>query len=313
VDITVILCTLNGARSLGKTLNSVAASTLPEEVDWEVLVVDNNSTDQTREVVEEFCRRFPGRIRYLFEPQPGKSFALNSGCREARGDVLAFLDDDATVEPTWLYNLTKALAGDAWAGAGGRTILQWPSSLPRWLSIEGPYARHYLPGFDRGETARELMEPPYGTNMAFRKKIFEKYGGFRTDLGPSPNREIPHFLEDAEFGSRVLAAGEKLRYEPSAVAYHAIREDRIRKTYFLRRCYDWGRAKARLSPMPRLHLLCSFAAWVLRWMTATEPRKRYHHKLVVRERLGSMAELYRQWREGTTEAGPYATLQGKSV
>jgi hypothetical protein len=65
-----------------------------------------------------------------------------------------------------------------------------------------------LPGFDKGETAGELAETPYGANMAYRKKMFDKYGGFRTDLGPSPNPEIPHFFEDAEFGSRVLAAGE---------------------------------------------------------------------------------------------------------
>ena len=67
-----------------------------------MLVVDNNSSDQTREVVEEFADRYPGRFRYLFEPQPGKSYALNSGIREARGTVLAFIDDDVTVEPSWL-------------------------------------------------------------------------------------------------------------------------------------------------------------------------------------------------------------------
>jgi glycosyltransferase involved in cell wall biosynthesis len=308
MDITVILCTLNGCRSLGKTLNSVAASALPEGVEWEVLVVDNNSTDQTREVVEEFCRRFPGRFRYLFEPQPGKSFALNSGCRQAEGDILAFLDDDSTVEPTWLQNLTSALGGDEWAGAGGRIVLRWPLALPAWLSIEGPYARHYFPAFDEGERAKELMRPPYGPNMAFRKKTFEKYGGFRTDLGPSPNREVPRLFEDTEFGSRVLAAGEKLRYEPSAVVYVAIPEDRIRKTYFLGRSFDWGRAEAKLFGIPSVHLLCSFGGWVVRWMMAVEPRKRYHRKLVVWEKLGSIVELYRQWHEGRTKSEPYATL-----
>ena len=153
MNITVILCTFNGCRSLGKTLNSLAAATLPEGVEWEVLVVDNNSTDQTREVVEDFCRRFPGRFRYLFEARPGKSFALNSGCREARGDVVAFVDDDVIVAPTWLQNLTGALHNGEWAGAGGRTTLQWPSSLPPWLSIEGPNVRHYLGDFDQGDTA----------------------------------------------------------------------------------------------------------------------------------------------------------------
>lgn len=304
MNITVILCTLNGCGTLGNTLNSLAVSTLPKGIEWEVLVVDNNSTDQTREVVEEFCRRFPGRFGYLFEPQPGKSFALNSGCREARGDVLAFLDDDTTVEPTWLQNLTQALHGDEWAGAGGRIVLRWPSPLPGWLSIEGPYARHYFPAFDEGEEAKRLMRPPYGANMAFRKKMFEKYGGFRADLGPSPNGKVPRLFDDTEFGSRVLAAGEKLRYEPSAVVCVAIPEDRIRRAYFLGRCFDWGRGEAKLFGKPRLHLLCSTATWMVRWMITLEPRKRYHRKLVVWEKMGSIAGLYRQWQEGNANREP---------
>ena len=308
VDITVILCTLNGCRSLGKTLESLAASVLPDGVEWEVLVVDNNSTDQTREVVEDFCRRFPGRFRYLFEGRPGKSFALNSGCREARGDVLAFSDDDVTVPPNWLQNLTGCLRSGDWAGAGGRIVLQWPSSLPRWLAIEGPYARHTLPRFDYGDTAKDLAVAPYGPNMAFRKSVFEKYGGFRTDLGPSPNRSVPRLFDDTEFGDRLLAAGERLRYEPSAVIYHVVAEDRIRKRHFLDRCFDWGRAEARLSVIPRVHLLCSLLAWIVRWTMVLEPRKRFHHKLVVWEKVGSVVELCRQALRGMTRKEPGATL-----
>lgn len=109
MNITVILCTYNRCESLAKALESAAALRLPESVEWEVLVVDNNSTDQTREVVEAFCRRHTGRFRYLFERQQGKSYALNAGIREAGGNVLAFTDEDVTVEPPWLKNLTAAL------------------------------------------------------------------------------------------------------------------------------------------------------------------------------------------------------------
>jgi glycosyltransferase involved in cell wall biosynthesis len=122
MKITVILCTYNRCQNLAKALNSVAASRLPRSVEWEVLVIDNNSSDQTREVVEDFCRLHPRRSRCLFEPQQGKSHALNAGIREARGDVLAFMDDDVTVEPTWLQNLTTSLQDDEWAGAGGRPL-----------------------------------------------------------------------------------------------------------------------------------------------------------------------------------------------
>src|SRR5712691_696604 len=114
--ISLILCTHNRCESLARGLNSAAALTLPDSVPWEVLVVDNNSNDQTRKVVEEFCHQNPGRFRYLFEPQPGLSYARNAGIREARGDIIAFMDDDVIVEPTWLQNLTANMRNCEWAG-----------------------------------------------------------------------------------------------------------------------------------------------------------------------------------------------------
>src|SRR5579862_5854161 len=105
MDITVILCTYNRCDSLRKTLSSVAASGVPDNVTWEILVVDNNSKDRTRETVEDFCRAYPNRFRYLFEPCQGKSYALNAGISNSMGNILVFTDDDVTFEPTWLWNL----------------------------------------------------------------------------------------------------------------------------------------------------------------------------------------------------------------
>ena len=119
MKITVILCTFNRSESLARALESVAVSRLPDSVDWEVLVVDNNSQDQTRDVTENFCREYPGRFRYLFEAKPGKSNALNTAIREAQGDVLSFMDDDVIVEATWLQSLTASLRNGNWSGAGG--------------------------------------------------------------------------------------------------------------------------------------------------------------------------------------------------
>ena len=243
MKITTILCTYNRCQSLAKALDSVAASTVPEPVEWEVLVVDNNSRDQTREVVEDFCRRYPGRFRYMFEPQRGKSHALNAGIREAQGDVLAFTDDDVAVEPTWLQNLTAALCSGEWVGSGGRVLTERNFSLPRWLTLEERYALAPLAMFDLGLDAGPLSEPPFGNNMAFQKKMFNKYGCFRTDLGPQPGSEIRS--EDTEFGGRLLAAGERLRYEPSAVVYHSVPENRLQKKYFLAWWFDKARADLR--------------------------------------------------------------------
>jgi glycosyltransferase involved in cell wall biosynthesis len=309
LKITVILCTHNRCRSLARALESVAASELPTSIEWDVLVVDNNSRDQTREVVEVFCRRDPGRFRYLFEPQPGKSYALNRGIREACGEILAFMDDDVTVEPTWLQNLTATLHDNEWVGAGGRILPEKAFSLPRWLALDGPYAMSgILALFDLGDTAGQLKLTPFGTNMAFRKKMFEKYGGFRTDLGPTPGSEIRN--EDTEFGRRVMEAGEHLRYEPSAVVYHEVPQHRLRKEYFLRWRFDYGRAKIRVKIMnPDVwgipwryisisnRLLRVLPRTTMRWLLTSDPRERFFNKCLVFMTIGEIVEIYRQGSE----------------
>jgi glycosyltransferase involved in cell wall biosynthesis len=303
MKITVILCTYNRCTSLAKALQSVAASEAPELVEWEVLVVDNNSQDQTRSVVEDFCRQNPGRFRYLFEPQQGKSHALNSGIREARGDVLAFMDDDVTVEFTWLQNLTACLQSGEWAGAGGRIVPANAISPPPWLPLDGPYNMGgMLALFDLGEKACALDQPPFGTNMAFQKRVFEKYGGFRTDLGPCPGSEMRN--EDTEFGRRLLAAGERLRYEPSAVVYHDVPETRLTKKYLLTFWFDHGRAATRevgrrpnIGGIPRHYISIPKAAILLmgrtlRWLLTWKPQTRFYRKGWVWMTAGEIAEVY---------------------
>lgn len=310
MKITVILCTYNRCQSLAKALDSVAASTVSESVEWEVLVVDNNSRDRTRDVVEDFCRRYPGRFRYLFEPQQGKSYALNSGIRGARGDILAFLDDDVTVEPTWLQNLTVPLKDGQWAGSGGR-ILPPPSFLPpRWLAIGGPngLAGILCAHFDSGDEAKQLDKPPYGTNMAFRKEMFDRYGDFRVDMGPRPGSEIRN--EDTEFGRRLMTGGERLRYEPSAVVYHEVPENRLRKEFFLAWWFDFGRAQIREVGMrPKVYgiprhyfsipnnILRVLPFRTLRWLVTLNPHRRFHYKCLAWATAGTIAEIWHQSRE----------------
>jgi glycosyltransferase involved in cell wall biosynthesis len=290
MKITVILCTYNRSGYLRTALDSVAASILPESVGWYVLVVDNNSNDQTREVVEEYCAKYPDHFKYLFEPTPGKSHALNAGILAADGDVLVFMDDDVTVEPTWLQNLTAALSKGDWAGTGGRIILQWPASVPEWLAKEGPLARHGFPGFDQGTEQCALIGPPFGTNMAFRKTMFEKHGGFRLDLGPSPHNEIRN--EDTEFGRRLLSAGERIRYEPDAIVYHPVPAEKLTKKHLLKWGFDKGRGDAREINVRPSQGSRQLAAWIFRWLTAFDPVKRFHAKVIVWEKAGALREWW---------------------
>jgi glucosyl-dolichyl phosphate glucuronosyltransferase len=308
VRISVILCTYNRHLYLKKALESLACSVLPGSTDWEVIVVDNRSSDQTPDVVKEFATQYPGRFRYVPEPKQGKSHALNTGIRQSRGDVLAFVDDDATVEPGWLWNLTKALNDGDWAGAGGRTRLGESLSLPRWLALSGPcdLGGVLAAQFDLGDEPGQLDKAPYGVNMAYRKTMFEKYGGFRTDLGPRPGSEIRN--EDTEFGNRLLAAGERLRYEPSAIVYHPAPKNRIRREFFLKWYFDYGRAgilevgrRPDVWGIQRRYWSIAKIAVVLltvrmmRWFLSLDPSKRFFHKCFVWATVGQMVEIYRQW------------------
>src|SRR5271167_4895867 len=166
-----------------------SAAQLPPGVEWELLIVDNNSKDQTREVAAKFTQSFPGRCRYVFESRQGKSWALNTGVTEAAGDILAFVDDDVVVDTGWLNKLTGVLQDQHWAGSGGRILPERDFVPPPWLSLEGRYALAPLAIFDLGKEAGELKEAPFGTNMAFRAEVFKKVGLFRTDLGPQPGSE----------------------------------------------------------------------------------------------------------------------------
>jgi glucosyl-dolichyl phosphate glucuronosyltransferase len=301
MDIAVVLCTYNRCHRLAEALESVAASQLPDSVSWEVLVVDNNSKDKTREVVEDFDRRYPGRFRYEFESRQGKSHALNSAIHKANADILAFMDDDVQVDSNWLCSLTSVLNDRKWSGSGGRILPEASFAPPRWLETKTRYALAPLAIFDLGAEPGELHEAPFGTNMAFRAEMFSKYGGFRTDLGPQPGSEIRS--EDTEFGARLLAGGERFWYEPSAVVYHPTQQERIRPAYFLAWWFDKARADIREHGVPQdtkwhingipLYLLGRFCAWSLRWLFTLDPGRRFSCKLKVWSIAGMIEECRR--------------------
>jgi glycosyltransferase involved in cell wall biosynthesis len=312
MKITVILCTYNRCDRLAKALESAAVQRLSGAVAWDVLVVDNNSRDRTREVVEEFSRKFPGRFRYRFEGQPGKSHALNAGLRDCDADILAFMDDDVTVDADWLERLTAGLAGGRWAGAGGSIVPDRSFTPPSWLPVEDRYGLAPLALFNLGPEAGPLLEPPFGTNMAFRREMFDQYGEFRTDLGPQPGSEIRG--EDTEFGRRLLNAGEQLRYEPLAVVYHSIAESRLRKEYFLRWWFDKARSdfrdfgvsienKRAIAGIP-LYLFRRLIIWTLRWAFSWKPSSRFSCRLKVWGVAGQIAECRQQRRSHSKRTDP---------
>ncbi len=302
MKITVIVCTYNRCRSLAITLESVARSVLPDLVEWDILVVDNNSTDETREVVEEWSRRYPRRVRYMFEAQQGISHARNAGIREAWGEILAFIDDDETAEANWLQNLTANLHTGEWIGAGGPVMPVWVHQRPSWLAVDSPFTLGPLSAWTADLQREQLTLPPVGANMAFRREAFERFGDFRTDLGRVG--ELLLHGEDTEFGRRLMAAGQKLRYEPSAVTHHPAEGGRLHKEYFLRWWFNKGRSDVREFENRSnakhvcgalLRLSRDIAIEAARWAMASSPSPRFICKLKIWEYAGEGYESYSMW------------------
>jgi GT2 family glycosyltransferase len=242
-------------------------------------------------------------VRYLFEPEPGKSFALNTGVRAARGDLLAFTDDDVLVDRHWLTSLEKIFAQFDCIGVAGRVVPVWWEPKPEWLELEDQQA---VVHFEYGEEPRRLELPPNGANMAFRRIAFEKYGLFRVDVGKTKHA---CGIEDREFGVRLLTAGQNLVYAPQAVIYHPVDSARLRKDYFLRWAYSFGRQLMRSGLRPQdavryfgipRYLFGSLLTNSFRWAATRDKKRRFQHLQHVYRDLGSISE---GWLNRTSQHG----------
>jgi glycosyltransferase involved in cell wall biosynthesis len=301
MDISIILCTYNRSQSLITVLENIQRLNGFPQITWETLVVDNNSTDETNAVVTRFVNNGRGNVRYIFEGRQGKSYALNTGIEAARGDILAFTDDDVIIDPNWLLNIKKTFGQYDCAGIGGKIIPVLPEKKPSWLRTDTLHPfMSALGSFDRGEECCELKEPPYGANIAFNKKVFIKHGLFRIDLGPTEGNTMGKG-EDVEFSQRLLAQGEKLMYVPDAVVYHRVQKERLEKKSFQSYYFNHGRYRTRTERdevpknaiyyfgVPRYMFKRLFRKG-LDWLFCFDPKRRTCYKLGYYELLGRIAE-----------------------
>jgi glucosyl-dolichyl phosphate glucuronosyltransferase len=241
--ISVLICTRNRADSLRQTLESLFSTQNVELPAWEVVVVES-STDHTRDVCREFAERFPGRFRYLTERKLGKSNALNTAIGAAKGDVLAFTDDDVLCAPDYLQAIRIVFTSDALDGAQGRVLLDCEDGWPKWLD------RHYLALMadlrDFGDIETDLDGTLCGTNMVVRAEVFREIGGFAPELGP----EGVGMWEDTEISLRMRQAGRRLIYAPKILVRHQWPRGRLTKSFLRRRFFEQGRAEAYYAPLP---------------------------------------------------------------
>ena len=240
---SVVIATYNRARDLRDTLASLAC--LQPDGDWEVIVVDNNSADGTRQVVSEAARTFPAPLRYLFERDQGRSPALNAGIRAARGDIIATTDDDVRVPPEWLNQAAEGLRRPDCDYVGGRVLPIWGAPRPAWVPDHGGKQWAVIALLDYGpEPIRFGSRVPLGVNMAFKRTAFERAGLFDPHTGRRAGTLLGQ--EVREWCIRARKAGVHGYYIPEMFVQHIVPAERLSKTYFRRWFYWRGISRAML-------------------------------------------------------------------
>ncbi len=242
--ISIIIATCNRCESLKNTFDSFLSQECDGTFEFEIIVVDNNSKDGTKVTVESYLPKLNGanasRLRYLFEPTKGKSYALNKGIREAKGNIIAFADDDVVVDSQWLRQIVQCLEEYRCDGIGGRILPSYPQETPQWIKDN----KHLLAGpivfYDQGESIKKYEKPMrefLGTNFVFKREVFDQCGLFRTDLGPG----TPRIGEDTEFVNRILNKNKVLYYCGKALVWHPVDVQRMTLRYLAKWYMTLGR------------------------------------------------------------------------
>lgn len=237
VKTTVVVCTFNRSAMLADTLQSWRGVQGSDDC-VELLVVDNASTDDTPKVVQRFQRTFTGCLRYVHEPRAGLSHARNRGISEARGGIIAFVDDDVYFHPGWLASVRSAFRSDPQVHCiGGRSVPTFEVEAPAWLSQR---MLKFYGSTESGDEPRRMVFPehPFGVNMAFRREVFDIVGGFRPDLGRKGTSLLSD--EEKEFFYRIASAKLEVLYVPDAIIRHRVPADRVDPDWLLRRAYWQG-------------------------------------------------------------------------
>ena len=248
-EVDLLICTWNRAELLDETLASIARMKIPSGLRWQVTVVDNNSTDQTRNVVEHAARTFPVPLHYLFEPRQGKSLAMNAGLRATHRPLVAFVDDDVRVGDGWLAAVAETFhERPDISYVGGPVDPIWHAPCPAWFEGTDKSLWGTLAILDYGDEPfvfEDRRRVPLGANFALRRALVQQIGGFDPALGRNGHRlllgqELP------EFFARARQAGVRGLYVPRMRLQHHVPACRLQPAYFRRWWYGKGISRARL-------------------------------------------------------------------
>jgi glycosyltransferase involved in cell wall biosynthesis len=272
---------------------------------YDVLVVDNGSVDETRQVVEASRPAFPVSLGYAYESRVGKSYALNTGMAQAVGRIFAFTDDDARPIPSWLQALWAGFLAEQAEAVAGRVLPFWMAPAPTWLT-EHVFWRIGAQGcVDHGPhrlRSSRLEDCRWvGSNLAIRREAAARLGRFDVRLRRG---------QDTDYYRRAMEAGLAVVYEPTAVVYHVIPPERVTKAYYRSWYHRAGTYQAHLMPWRRQHLLTIVPVdhyqkmWRLwqEWRTLRRRRKpwwrQFKHELLLRREVGVWWRRLRLWPRG---------------
>ncbi len=242
MQVSIIIPTINRASYLKDTLTSVIQQSFPHD-QYEILVIDNGSNDNTRQVTEEFINTYPGNnIHYLYEPEPGLLSGRHRGAKEANGDILTFVDDDIKTDSGWLAAIVEAFQDPSVHLVGGPCLPDYESNPPPWLESyweQNEYGRlcGWLSLLDFGEELKKV-DPIYiwGLNYSIRRKTLFEAGGFHPDTMP---KHLQRFQGDGETGLsiKIKERGLTAVYHPKALVWHKVTAERMTIDYFEKRAY----------------------------------------------------------------------------
>jgi len=233
--LSVIIATYNRCASLGNVLNGLLTQEgLSSDTDYEIIVVDNNSTDGTKRLVEFFMDKAGDRLRYFFDPARGKAHALNLGIRESRGEILIFTDDDVIVDNKWIFHVNEFFKKFSVDAMGGRVLPVYPRSTPSWVKDQSDLLQGLVVRHDYGEDIKcydDFMMPFVGSNMALKRRLYVGEDLFKNEVGLGTGRRG----EDTELFRQLRAAHKKILYCGKVLVWHPV----DRKKMTLRYIAQW--------------------------------------------------------------------------
>lgn len=253
VSASIIIATYNRSAMLAETLRSLHSHGCGNA---EIIVVNNNSQDDTQAVASSFQKLFP-RFQLLSETRQGLSFARNCGVAAASGDILVFLDDDVEVGADWLEQLTKPLSDNTIGVVGGK-VLPYGAEVPSWLPREYTYL---VSVFDPSDTACDLLMV-MGGNSAMRRTVIQKVGLFDPKLGRKGTKLLGG--EEVDLFHRIKKAGYRVFYNPEAVIFHKI-QNKLNREYIVNYAYWLGVSEANVDKqiVSRLRFVLKFVRSLL--------------------------------------------------